>query len=55
MQRVDVHLPTTDGRTILLQRDTEPSPEVLSLLDRLGMRLPNQPEPRISGQEEKAM
>jgi len=55
MQMVDVHLPTTDGRTILLQRYTDPSPEVLLLLDRLGMRLPNQPPPRISGQEEKAM
>lgn len=55
MQMVDVHLPTTDGRTILLQRYTDPSPEVLLLLDRLGMHLPNQPPPRISGQEEKAM
>jgi len=55
MQMVDVHLPTTDGRTILLQRYTDPSPEVLLLLDRLGMRLPNQPPPRISGQEENAM
>ena len=55
MQMVDVHLPTTDGRTILLQGYTDPSPEVLLLLDRLGMRLPNQPPPRISGQEEKAM
>lgn len=51
MQMVDVHLPTTDGRTILLQRYTEPSPEVLLLLNRLGMSLPNQPPPRISGQE----
>ncbi len=55
MQMVDVHLPTTDGRTILLQRYTEPSPEVQLLLDRLGMRLPNQPPPRIYGQEENKM
>jgi transposase len=55
MQMVDVHLPTTDGRTILLQRYTEPSPEVQLLLDRLGMRLPNQPPPRIYGQEENTM
>jgi len=54
MQMVDVHLPTTDGRTILLQRYTEPSPEVQLLLDRMGMCLPNQPPPRIYGQEEKA-
>jgi len=55
MQMVDVHLPTTDGRTILLQRYTEPSPEVQLLLDRMGMCLPNQPPPRIYGQEEKVM
>lgn len=55
IQMVDVHLPTTDGRTILLQRYTEPSPEVQLLLDRLGMRLPNQPPPRIYGQEENVM
>lgn len=55
MQMVDVHLPTTDGRTILLQRYTEHSPEVQLLLDRLGMRLPNQPPPRIYGQEEDIM
>ena len=55
MQMVDVHLPTTDGRTILLQRYTEPSPEVQLLLDRLGMRLPNQPPPRIYGQKENNM
>ena len=55
MQMVDVHLPTTDGRTILLQRYTEPSPEVQLLLGRLGMRLPNQPLPRIYGQKEANM
>lgn len=55
MQMVDVHLPTTDGRTILLQRYTEPSPEIQLLLDRLGMCLPNQPLPRIYGQEGKTM
>lgn len=55
IQMVDVHLPTTDGRTILLQRYTEPSPEVQLLLDRLGMRLPNQPPPRIYGQEDETM
>ena len=55
MQMVDVHLPTTDGRTILLQRYTEPSPEVQLLLDRLGMCLPNQPLPRIFGQDGDTM
>jgi hypothetical protein len=47
MQMIDVHLPTTDGRIILLQRYTEPEPEVQLLLDRLNLRLPSQPPPRI--------
>jgi hypothetical protein len=47
MQMIDVHLPTTDGRIILLQRYTEPEPDVQLLLDRLNLRLPGQPPPRI--------
>jgi len=47
MQMIDAHLPTTDGRVILLQRYTEPEPEVQLLLDRLNSRLPSQPPPRI--------
>jgi len=47
MQMIDVHLPTTDGRVILLQRYTEPEPDVQLLLDRLNLRLPRQPPPRI--------
>jgi hypothetical protein len=45
---VDVHLPTTDGRTLILSRYTEPEPEQQILLDRLHLRLPEQPPPRIS-------
>jgi hypothetical protein len=47
MQMIDVHLPTTDGRVILLQRYTEPEPDLQLLLDRLNLRLPGQPPPRI--------
>jgi len=47
MQMIDVHLPTTDGRVILLQRYTEPEPDIQLLLDRLNLRLPSQPPPRI--------
>lgn len=43
MQMIDVQLPTPDGRVILLQRYTEPEPEVQLLLDRLNLRLPRQP------------
>ena len=47
IQMVDVHLPTTDGRTLVLTRYTEPEPEQQLLLERLQLRLPEQPPPRI--------
>ncbi|HEY4041070.1 MAG TPA: IS1634 family transposase, partial [Rhodopila sp.] len=47
IQMVDVHLPTTDGRTVILSRYTEPEPEHVLLLRRLKIRLPNQPPPKI--------
>lgn len=47
MQMVDVHLPTTDGRTILLQRYTQPEPETQLLLEMLNLPLPEQSPPRI--------
>jgi len=48
IQMVDVHLPTTDGRTVLLSRYTEPEPDQLLLLRRLKMDLPAQPPPKIT-------
>ncbi len=48
IQMVDVHLPTTDGRTALLSRYTEPEPDQLLLLRRLKMELPAQPPPRVA-------
>ena len=48
IQMVDVHLPTTDGRTVPLSRYTEPGPDRLLLLRRLKMELPAQPPPRIA-------
>lgn len=47
LQMVDIHLPTTDGRTILLSRHTEPEPDLNLLLDKLKLRLPAQPPPRV--------
>jgi transposase len=40
LQSADIILPTTDGREIRLRRITEPSPEQKSLLDQLGISLP---------------
>src|SRR5208283_4904430 len=48
MQMVDVHLPTTDGRTIVLSRYTEPEADQAILLQLLKISLPAQPPPRIT-------
>ena len=48
IQMVDVLLPTTDGRTPILSRYTEPEPEQQILLQKLRLRLPEQPPPRIA-------
>src|SRR2546429_1982232 len=48
MQMIDVHLPTTDGRELLLTRYTEPEPELSLLLEKLKLELPAQPPPKIT-------
>jgi len=48
LQMVDVHLPTTDGRILILPRYTEPEKDQKLLLQRLQLELPAQPPPRIS-------
>ena len=48
IQMVDVHLPTTDGRTVILSRYTGPEPDQALLLQRLKISLPDQPPPRIT-------
>ena len=40
IQMVDVHLPTTDGRTVVLSRYTEPEADQASPLERLKLALP---------------
>jgi len=47
MQMLDVHLPTTDGRTVVLTRYTQPDDELRLLLARLKLELPTQSPPRI--------
>ena len=46
LQMLDVNLPTTDGRELLLVRRTEPDADVALLLDQLALSLPAQPPPR---------
>ena len=45
---LDVHFPTTDGRTLILSRYTYPEPDHKILLEQLKLSLPAQPPPRIS-------
>ena len=48
LQMVDVHLPTTDGRRLVLPRHTQPTTDHQLILHQLDLRLPEQPAPRIS-------
>jgi transposase len=47
MQMVDVRVPTTDGRVLILPRVTQPEPDQQLLLSQLKLTLPDQPPPRI--------
>ena len=52
VQMIDVHLPTTDGRKIMMSRYTQPEPELQILLKRLRLSLPKQPPPRVTAKGE---
>jgi transposase len=47
VQMIDVHVPTTDGRELVLTRYTQPERELTLLLDKLKLQLPPQPPPKI--------
>lgn len=47
IQMIDVTLPTSDGRTILVTRHSEPDKDTRLLLNQLQMTLPGQPPPKI--------
>src|SRR6202795_2830191 len=47
IQMLDVILPTTDGRCLVMPRHTEPEPDLALLLHHLKLSLPPQPPPRI--------
>jgi hypothetical protein len=48
VQMIDVHLPTTDGREIVLTRYTQPEPDLQLLINQLKLALPAQPPPKIT-------
>jgi transposase len=54
MQMIDVHLPTDDGRTVILSRYTQPEKELQMLIELLRLELPAQPPPRITASAELA-
>jgi len=47
IQMLDVHFPTTDGRTLIFQRYTMPTKTQKLLLEQMGLSLPPQSPPRI--------
>jgi transposase len=48
MQMIDVHIPTSDGRELILSRYTQPETDQKILLEKLKLTLPEQPPPKIT-------
>lgn len=48
IQMIDVCIPTTDGRWLILPRYTQPDTDTKMLLHQLNIELPAQPPPRIT-------
>jgi transposase len=48
VQMIDVHIPTTDSRELMLTRYTQPEPELKLLIEKLRLDLPAQLPPRIT-------
>jgi transposase len=48
IQMLDVWVPTTDGRWLILPRYTQPETDIRMLLEKLRLDLPSQPPPRIT-------
>jgi hypothetical protein len=51
IRMVDVCIPTTDGRLLVMPRYIEPDADQQLVLDKLNLRLPPQPPPRIRSEE----
>jgi hypothetical protein len=47
---LDVRIPTSDGREVLLTRYTQQEPKLQLLLSKLKLELPAQPPPKITSQ-----
>jgi hypothetical protein len=53
VQMLDVHLPTTDGREVILTRYTQPEPDQRLILEQLKLHLPDQSPPKITAAQVK--
>jgi hypothetical protein len=47
VQMIDIYLPTTDGRTAIMSRYTQPGPELQILLRHMRLAFPGQPPPLV--------
>jgi hypothetical protein len=54
VQMLDVHFPTTGGRTLIFSRHTELNADQKLLLKQLKLDLPPQPPPRITSSKRSA-
>jgi transposase len=54
VQMLDVHFPTTDGRTLVLTRYTELNADQKMLVKQLNLVLPPQPPPRLAASADRA-
>ena len=54
VKMLDVHFPTTDGRTLILSRYTELTADQKMLVQQLKLDLPPQPPPRITAPSKAA-
>jgi hypothetical protein len=55
IEMLDVWLPTTDGRWLVMPRHTQPEADQALLLHKLRLHLPPQPPPRITEQSQHAL
>jgi len=54
VQMIDVHLPTTDHRTVIMSRYTKPESDLLLLMKKLQLSFPDQPSPKLASHLPKA-
>ncbi len=48
VQMIDIHLPTTDNRTVIMSRYTKPDTDLLLLMKKLQLSFPDQPPPKLA-------